>query len=198
MPAPVPASLSKRALFGGAISAYVPARFDDVSQIRTLPDNQEVFSDPATDQSVMIDLLEQVDSVDPAAASTYHFNTLMSDNASLESEVGETRMLTGIDIPAGVRDGNPIVSMTYGKMRVAKFKDGAQLANLVDVYIACFRLRRVHTDVLVIFNDPVHIAPGSSSAQVGARVQEQSERSALFNEIVSSVTINDYGLFASR
>ncbi|KAK8658274.1 hypothetical protein V6N13_036485 [Hibiscus sabdariffa] len=50
--------LSERPLFGGAISASFPLRFRDVSNIRQVPDHQEVFVDPACDESLIFELLD--------------------------------------------------------------------------------------------------------------------------------------------
>ncbi|XP_031209892.1 ran guanine nucleotide release factor-like [Mastomys coucha] len=45
-------------LFGGAFSAILPSGAIDVSDLRPVPDNQEVFCHPVTDQSLIIELLE--------------------------------------------------------------------------------------------------------------------------------------------
>ncbi|PPD94979.1 hypothetical protein GOBAR_DD07986 [Gossypium barbadense] len=50
--------LSERPLFGGAISTTFPLRFQDVSNIRQVPDHQEVFVDPARDESLVFELLD--------------------------------------------------------------------------------------------------------------------------------------------
>lgn len=44
-------------LFGGAMSAAIPARFVDASRFREVPDNQEVLVDPDTDQSIIVEIL---------------------------------------------------------------------------------------------------------------------------------------------
>ncbi|EOY01978.1 Mog1/PsbP/DUF1795-like photosystem II reaction center PsbP family protein isoform 2 [Theobroma cacao] len=49
---------SERPLFGGAISTTFPLRFQDVSNIRQVPDHQEVFVDPARDESLIFELLD--------------------------------------------------------------------------------------------------------------------------------------------
>jgi hypothetical protein len=59
-------------LFGGAISLEIPSSFIDVrylikyvyvSNIRQVPDNQEVFVDMASDASVIVEILEMDDDV---------------------------------------------------------------------------------------------------------------------------------------
>ncbi|KAM1102734.1 hypothetical protein ACFX19_011526 [Malus domestica] len=49
---------SERPLFGGAITSTFPLRFQDVSNIRQVPDHQEAFVDPARDESLIFELLE--------------------------------------------------------------------------------------------------------------------------------------------
>ncbi|KAK6922029.1 Ran-interacting Mog1 protein [Dillenia turbinata] len=48
----------KRPLFGDAISSTFPLRFQDVSDIRQVPDHQEVFVDPARDESLIFELVD--------------------------------------------------------------------------------------------------------------------------------------------
>ncbi|XP_043720755.1 ran guanine nucleotide release factor-like [Telopea speciosissima] len=48
----------ERPLFGEAISSAFPLRFQDVSNIREVPDHQEVFVDPARDESMIFELLD--------------------------------------------------------------------------------------------------------------------------------------------
>ena len=45
-------------LFGGTFSAILPPGAIDVSDLRPVPDNQEVFCHPVTDQSLIVELLE--------------------------------------------------------------------------------------------------------------------------------------------
>ena len=51
-------SLDPRGLFGGAFACNVPPYFKDASEIRDIPDNQEVFVHESEDDSLMVDILE--------------------------------------------------------------------------------------------------------------------------------------------
>jgi hypothetical protein len=51
-------TLTPRPLFGGAITTSFPSTFLDASTLREVPDNQEVFVDMDTDQSVIVELLQ--------------------------------------------------------------------------------------------------------------------------------------------
>ena len=72
-PASVPSQKDKnqsmvRQLFDGAFECVVPKRFEDVSAFRDIPNNQEVFADAETDQSIIIEILEHQAVADDQAA----------------------------------------------------------------------------------------------------------------------------------
>ena len=107
---PAPAAVSTP-LYGGAITANIPCSFKDSSNVRPIPDNQEVFvevhgPDSESDVqplSIIFDVLQFVDADDteavmasepslncppdldpssPAAAILLHFSQLADDNNS--------------------------------------------------------------------------------------------------------------------
>ncbi|KAE8817773.1 putative ran guanine nucleotide release factor [Hordeum vulgare] len=49
---------TRRPLFGGAVSTAFPVRFQDVSNIREVPDRQEVLIDPTRDESLIFELID--------------------------------------------------------------------------------------------------------------------------------------------
>ncbi|KNA14416.1 hypothetical protein SOVF_107800 [Spinacia oleracea] len=49
---------SEHPLFGVAISMTFPLRFQDLSNVREVPDHQEAFVDPSRDESLFVELLE--------------------------------------------------------------------------------------------------------------------------------------------
>lgn len=48
-------------LFGGAMTVRLPANFIDVSDLRQVPDNQEVFLNSDGFESITVDILERVE-----------------------------------------------------------------------------------------------------------------------------------------
>ncbi|XP_019837865.1 ran guanine nucleotide release factor isoform X3 [Bos indicus] len=60
-------------LFGGAFSATLPPGAIDVSDLRPVPDHQEVFCHRVTDQSLIVELLELQAHVQGEEAARYHF-----------------------------------------------------------------------------------------------------------------------------
>ena len=61
--------MSLAQLFGGAITCAIPGEFDDISSVRQVPDNQEVYVHRSGDVSIIVEILEMVHTIpDPAQA----------------------------------------------------------------------------------------------------------------------------------
>jgi len=86
-------------------------------------------------------------------------------------------------------------SVATGHHTVAKFREAASDANLVEVSVGCFRLPHVTTDLLVIVNDPLVIAPGSSSAAAGARGGGGGGAGGAFALALRTLRVDDWSLF---
>lgn len=54
-------------LYGGSIFAYLPPNACDISRLRQVPDNQEVFAHSVSDQSIIFEILEYADTSDEEA-----------------------------------------------------------------------------------------------------------------------------------
>ena len=196
MPVPTSTPVSKRDLFGGALSIYLPSTFIDVSEIRQVPDYQEVFSDPQTDQCLMIDLLEHDPLADDDRASENHFYQLAHDQGTHEVKLTETRRITGEDIPQALKENeNVVVSLTIGQTMVKKSRQGREEKDCVNIYLACVRLKQVKTDACVIFNDPIHTE--DQEEELRKSPLERRQAMQLFKQVLSTFAIHDYGLFAT-
>jgi hypothetical protein len=188
---PPPEPLVPRALFGGALAVALPARFVDVSAFRQVPDTQEVFSDAATDQSIIVELLELDASAASGCAAAFHFEQLARDN---DATAAEMEMAAG----AGPLPHGGECSHAWGHQRVAKFNE--HVANGVRVHVTCLRYPHVATDVVLSYNAPDAIGAGSSSARqidpgLAALAAPAAVR-ALHAAVASTLVVNDFGLFA--
>lgn len=130
---PVP---STRPLFGGAISTSTPSTYTDASQIRQIPDNQEVLLDPSSDCSLIIELVERIDASDEAAINE-HFSSLCQDNDATSSQILSTHI-----IPHALGPARSLV----GLQDAPKFNDEAR--QVISV-VGMLRLEQVKADVLV-------------------------------------------------
>ncbi|CUM45032.1 uncharacterized protein AC631_01374 [Debaryomyces fabryi] len=69
-------------LYGGAVTTTLPVGIVDVSDMRQVPDNQEVFiiEEGDKDISIIFDLLEQVDAQDINTALKMHIDDMLETN----------------------------------------------------------------------------------------------------------------------
>lgn len=195
-------SLVARPLYGGAISLGVPARFDDISAFRQVPDHQEVFSDPRSDQSVIVELLSCERLEEPGETPALrHWKQLLIDNKAAGYTLEDAGSMRDTSVWQQTVPGTRQLTVCSGVQRVSKFKeDISEAANDVRVYLACFRMADVGTDAIVSFNSPVFVSAASSSAKQVSQQDMASHAAtevaaALFENIIASFEVKNWGLF---
>ncbi|XP_060196817.1 uncharacterized protein LOC132626093 isoform X2 [Lycium barbarum] len=190
-------------LFGGAISTIFPRRFQDVSNVRQVPDHQEVFVDPARDESLIIELLDLKVDVADSGSATWFLQDLANEQDAEGTTINEQSAV--FEAPGLCYRNTPVVITTVvGQMAVSKGRQGREAQNLVKVYLANIRLKEVGTDVLITAYEPLVINPLSESATaVGAGVAVPAAHSGVmpmaevFKLAVSSFKVHDWSLFGS-
>ncbi|KZV70487.1 Mog1p/PsbP-like protein [Peniophora sp. CONT] len=168
---------SKRDLFGGAITATLPTSLIDASDLRQIPDTQEVFLSPTSDVSIILEILESVPATDLIDAAKYHFNSLAHDNDATAATV-----LTVTTIPNDRGDGTPSPTVLSGTQQVRKFN--RTNADDVRIYMAVYRVPGKSVDAVLTMN-----VPFVDQAQL-------DEARDVFNAAARSLAIVDYALFA--
>ncbi|KAH7557628.1 hypothetical protein JRO89_XS11G0193100 [Xanthoceras sorbifolium] len=182
-------SFSERPLFGGAIATTFPHRF------------QEVFVDPARDESLIFELLDfKHDVGDDGSAAWF-----LQDLATEQDAEGCTLLeQSGVVEAPGLRYRNipAVITTAVGQMAISKGRQGREAQNIVRVYLANLRLKEVGTDVLVTAYEPILINPMSESASaVGAGLAVPATQSGImplsevFKLAASSFKVNDWSLF---
>ena len=149
-----------RPLFGGALSAVIPHTATDISEVREIPDSQEVFAHAHTDQSLIVELVEYQAQVADQDAAKYHFEDIAGTNNALEAGAA----ISVVALPKSDLSLSQCSSawMLTGTQSVSKFNEDAR--NAVTLHLGVFRLPQFSTEVLITFNDPQSISPDSSSA----------------------------------
>ncbi|PON59200.1 Ran-interacting Mog1 protein [Parasponia andersonii] len=194
---------SERPLFGGAIVSTFPQRFQDVSNIRQVPDHQEVFVDPARDESLIFELLELKNEVGDNGSATWFLQDLASEQEAEGSVVIEQSVV--VEAPTLCYRTIPaVVTTAVGQMAISKGRQGREAQNVVRVYVANVRLKEVNTDVLITAYEPIHINPLSESASaVGAGFAAPAAQSGcmpmaeVFKLAVTTFKVNNWGVFGS-
>ncbi|GMP46568.1 hypothetical protein CsSME_00014670 [Camellia sinensis var. sinensis] len=113
-------------LFGGAIASTFPLRFQDVSNIRQVPDHQEVFADPTRDESLIFELLDLKLEVADDGSATWFLQDL-----AREQDAEGVMMLNHLS----VCPFHLVPYDVYQSMAVSLVL--ANLANLYDDSVAC-------------------------------------------------------------
>ncbi|XP_006819515.1 ran guanine nucleotide release factor-like [Saccoglossus kowalevskii] len=179
-----------RQLFGGALTVVLLNGAVDISELREIPDNQEVFAHPSTDQSMIIEILEYQQIEDKNAVS-FHFHDIAESNDSSCSEVQITE-----EIPLQQISVKDCCSawLLSGKQCIAKFNEQAK--NTVNVHMALFRLPQFSTDILMSFNDPEYIS-ASSSSHIPAEEYNKSQPWTLqqFKQSITTLKVLDTSIF---
>ncbi|KAI9105022.1 hypothetical protein DFS34DRAFT_605464 [Phlyctochytrium arcticum] len=192
-------SASTRQLFGGGITADIPESFLDASIMREVPDNQEVFVDQLTDQSIILELLELAAEASDDEAAKFHFQQLADDNDASESQIlsiehpDPSTSIPSISSPVHI-------STLVGQQTVAKFRErDPQARNFVAIYMAVIRLPHVTTDLVLSYNHPLSLGAASSSnsalAESGGHVGVPEVAMDNFQKLLRSLRIVDWGLF---
>ncbi|EDP45564.1 hypothetical protein MGL_0553 [Malassezia globosa CBS 7966] len=168
-------------LFGGAISIHLDGNYMDASDLRQVPDNQEVLLSRDSDVSVIVEVLQCVGTSTDADAMDhgvrYHFDSLAHDNSALESQILKVASTTCI--PQNPAQGaTPTPSLAQGLQIVRKFGKASD-EDRVQISIAMWRLPSKNVDLVLSINDP-------TCARIDWSVLQQA---------ASSLHIVDWGLF---
>ncbi|ORY77725.1 hypothetical protein BCR37DRAFT_394817 [Protomyces lactucae-debilis] len=157
-------------LYGGAMSAELPAELIDASDLRQVPDYQECFVHPVhKDQSLIIELLDINDDEEGViptkdagveeilkASIRRHFAALddaqgPEDTVSVETASNQTFSL---ETPFTVPNGGEAIrqaAILQGTHRLQKFNEGTR--KRVRVAMALVRLEAVGTELLITLFD---------------------------------------------
>jgi len=181
-------------LFGGALSCILPNNAKDMSTVRDIPDNQEVFAHELTDQSLMVDILEYQTHVTAEQAARYHYFDIASFNdADEDSEVSVIESISSESIRMKQCEE---VWYLSGRQMISKFKEKTTARNLVHVHLMLFRLPQYTTDLIVLLNSPVAISKESSSSKSSTSPNcPNTWTLEEFKQISFSLTLNDPSLF---
>ncbi|CAO1626644.1 unnamed protein product [Jaminaea pallidilutea] len=194
-----------RGLFGGAITATFPAGLIDASDLRQIPDNQEVLLWRDSDVTCIVEVLEAVQESGTEAAARFHFSSLAHDNDATSSQV--------LSVEAASTSNNnnddsrtPAPTILKGTQTVRKFnKDDAPL-DVVLIHVAVWRLAPTKdVDLVMSWNEPVAQAGAggqesqtstAEAAATGGSVPGDHKVATAFERAARTLSIADWGLFA--
>lgn len=162
-------------LFGSAIEIEIPSTFIDISTIRQVPDNQEVFAETNSNACIIVEILELAPtSTNPAI---FHFFEL----AKLNEAEANCTILESSELPCEIK--NCTLGVAHGTQIVSKFNyqdPSKKYPEVINLYLACFRIDSYQTDITISLCLPA----------ADSRMQR-----ADFIKLIQSFQILDWGLF---
>ncbi|KAI2602690.1 Mog1p/PsbP-like protein [Hypoxylon sp. NC1633] len=191
-------------LYGGALIADLPANFADVSTIRQVPDNQEVYIDKDGFTSIIFDIVERVGGpgtnpeIDGNALTT-HLEELVGDGRDGVKVWNTTPTLFSRldeDIPAytliATHSPQPDPGKTAGDDRPGTSTD------FTAIILTLVRLEREKTDLLITINVP-HIRGEYDEEDVDLQLGKQGKLIGdavdYASKIWETFKVKDWGLF---
>lgn len=145
---------SIRQLYGGAIEVVLPSRLNSLGEMLPIPDNQEVFSDPQSRASYIIELLQMEHPENDAEAVKSLYEDLIENNQATDSLLIETtRSVLGSHL-------------IKAKMMVN--------SSWVNLHICIKRLQQHQTDILFYISDPEGL-PSDSFSPILQKFDESLE-----------------------
>ncbi|KAL8699770.1 MAG: hypothetical protein Q9201_005815 [Fulgogasparrea decipioides] len=187
-------------LYGGAITVNLPAGYADVSNIREVPDHQEIYLDASGFSSVVIELTERVS--EPSSdqeALKFHFEDIVDEHDS--SKIWKTDVAHLSNFPSDTPSYFLLATTTPPP---ATNGDAVRplTPKFVAILLTMIRLVGTSTDIIVTVNIP-HI-PGHQEPTEEVNFEEGKygslveEGLRIINEVWKSLEVKNWGLFGGE
>ncbi|OII74636.1 uncharacterized protein cubi_00189 [Cryptosporidium ubiquitum] len=184
---------TNRKLYGGAITLDIPKEFDDVSNVRVIPDHQEVFVDKFSECSIIVEILDPIYTVGYGNnVAEYYFNDISEFNNSLNTKIMYSE-------PLSVYSNDLHISKCIGIQTLDKrYPEGVHREEL-NLYLLVLRIVSKNADIVISFNSPSKHStsnqPLHGTTDACFRKLTEMEIDEIMNKILRNFTINDYDLF---
>ena len=191
-------------LFGGAMSATLPAGWDDCSEMRPVPDHQEVYMERAGGaRSLIIEILEYAEVPDEQCAS-YHFVDVAESNGATEHSIADSdsKLLSTTALQPSLAQACAQCYALRGlqKLPAAEAVPGDSsppAPQQLELAMAVVRLPKHRTDLLVSVNRGRPLPPTTSAASEEQLADAQAD-AALLAAVVGSLAVHEWGLFGEE
>ncbi|KXS95888.1 hypothetical protein AC579_10579 [Pseudocercospora musae] len=182
-------------LFGGAIVADIPATFEDVSKIRQVPDNQEVYLDKDGFSSIVFDILERVEKGNDVEALKYHLSDIVDGDA------GQTTLHNTGSAYLSKMPTTTAMTLLATSPPGEQQRGRANEPDFVGIVLIVVRLEEQKTDIVIAVNVP-HL-PGSYAKEdvnpAAGKYGNLLEAGKVVKEkVLESFEIKDWGLFVQE
>ncbi|PVI07724.1 Mog1p/PsbP-like protein [Periconia macrospinosa] len=180
-------------LFGGAITVDLPSTYGDTSQIRQVPDHQEVYLDTNGYSGVIFEILEYVDKPDEEALQ-YHFADLVDGTGDATNLLNQGK---------GVMENtHPVHTLTFIQTPPPPTPSSAhrKAPDYIAIHLLLLRLKDHGTDILITINAPHYPGeyekPPSQEGDGGETTTKlMKDADELRERVLASFDVREWGLF---
>lgn len=171
------------------------------SDVRQVPDTQEVFMYPDSNVSIVLEILQRVEPSHyndairyfsflnlsfnlPTWPPRFHFDSLAHDNSAVSANVHSVSV-----VPNDRGDNTPSAIVLKGVQMVPKFNHATP--DEVEILMALFRVESKGIDLVLTFNVPLKSVDEGRANEVTV-----DRANADFDKFARSMLIVDFGVFA--
>ncbi|KAH8819572.1 hypothetical protein F5884DRAFT_659529 [Xylogone sp. PMI_703] len=185
-------------LFGGALIVDLPSNFADVSDIRQVPNNQEVFLDKDGFTSIIFDITERVGvagsgpAIDGAALTT-HLEDIV------DSDIDTVKVWSTTDtVFSKLPEGTPAYTLIATQTPPPNPESKTSAPDFTAIVLNLIRLEKESTDIVISINVP-HIKGEYTEEDVDLQLGKQGKLLESAVEYAARIwetfKIKDWGLF---
>ncbi|GLC61056.1 multicopy suppressor of ts gsp1 [Pleodorina starrii] len=175
-----PAACVQRELWGGAVTCTVPARLLDVSDMRPVPDHQEVYADAEADQALIFEIVEHDAAVPDEECGRHIFQDAATGNEAASASLESVTSLGPQDAPH-VQAG-AYKCLVRGRQTVRR----GRVPTDTDVLLAVLRLPQVQSDLVISLSTPVSTAEAAAA---------RTEAPGIMAQALGTLRVVDWDLF---
>ena len=203
-------SFAKKDLFGGAITSDMPTNWNDVSDLRPIPDNQECFleSGSSNPKMLIVEILQLQEDIQDKDAAKFFFDDLAEQNDALQNKddirfvalddhASPTALLDDASIVAGKNTVRVCAGFGYQKVAMGRDLDkggnsrrAKQEIKCIRVDLFVLRLPMQETDLLITMSSP---ADATNLDEVS--LESSPAVSGILDRAVSTFRIDNWDLF---
>ncbi len=186
-------------LYGGAIAVQIPKDYIDVSDLRQVPDHQEVFLSPKTLTSVTFEINQYVEKQNDNVAVRFHFEDVISDSDRVAQKLDEPSKVTMSNpsleaFPAYLIQGGiiaPEIDESASSQLPIEWQQNPQMKEvLTKVLQLVIRMEKYQTDLCLRIDMPMKEVNNQEAAE-----KEEMFAMEMMEKIVESLEVKDFGLF---
>ena len=172
----------------------------DASQLREVPDHQEVFTCEADGSVLIIEILDINEEVSSKSMASFHFEELAAENDAAgpgEAVVCKVENMIPDDLPL-LQNAKYEAQYLDGTQKISKLRESAE--NDVHIFLVCIRLTdpAIASEILVTLNVPTYVHEKSSTTRIlspGNQPLDIESYRVAFRQMLESFQVCDWHLF---